>query len=296
MREEAVLFGRATPLVGVLTFPADSMAPDGLPAAILLNAGIVSRVGPNRVYVKLARTLAALGLPVLRFDLSGIGDSPVRRDHLPFYQSALSETKEAMDYVTQVTGVGQFVLTGICSGANLSYRTALRDPRVVGAALLNPRDHLHGGSKEIRSAIRSRALSRHYWRIALFSSFSAKHWSNLLAGRARRGAVMKAARGLWPGGLSASRTGPVSSVADEAEARLRSLAERGTRVLHVYSEGDEGMDYLQAAFGHRLRAWRAEGLLELEVIRGTNHTFTLLWSQERLLEVVCDWVRSTVRE
>jgi len=126
LREEAVLFGIETPLVGVLTFPAESAEPNGSPGAILLNAGIISRVGPNRVYVKLARNLAALGLPVLRFDLSGIGDSPARRDHLPFYRSAVSETKEAMDYVTLVTGVEQFVLMGICSGANLSRRCLTR--------------------------------------------------------------------------------------------------------------------------------------------------------------------------
>jgi alpha-beta hydrolase superfamily lysophospholipase len=295
MREEAVLFGRESPLVGVLTFPGGSVQPTGSPGAILLNAGIISRVGPNRIYVKLARNLAALGLPALRFDLSGIGDSPVRRDHLPFYRSAVSETKEAMDYVTQVTGARQFILTGICSGANLSYRMALQDPRVVGAVLLNPRDHLHGGSKESRTVIRSRALRRHYWRMAFFSSFSAKNWSNLLAGRARRGAMMKAARGLWPGDLFASRRA-VSAVVDAAEARLRSVVDRGARVLHVYSEGDEGLDYLQAVFGHRLAAWRAEGLLEMEVIRGADHTFTLLWSQERLLEVVRDWIQEMVRE
>ena len=290
-----MLFGRETPLVGVFTLPTASVEQNGLPAAILLNAGIISRVGPNRVYVKIARNLARLGMPVLRFDLSGIGDSPVRRDHLPFYRSAVNETQDAMDYVTEATGAGQFVLMGICSGANLSYETARRDSRVVGAVLLNPRHHLHRGAGEIHSAIRSRVLRHHYWRITFFSSFSAKNWLNLLAGRARGGAVVKAARGLWSRGPFASRRA-VSSVVIQAEGKLRSLAERGTRLLHVYSEGDEGLDYLQAVFGHRLGAWRAEGLLEMEVIPGANHTFSLLWSQERLLAVLGDWVQTLVRE
>jgi len=207
----------------------------------------------------------------------------------------VNETQEAMDYVTEATGAGQFVLMGICSGANLSYETARRDSRVVGAVLLNPRHHLHRGAGEINSAIRSRVLRHHYWRITFFSSFSAKNWLNLLAGRARGGAVVKAARGLWPRGPFASRRA-VSSVVIQAEGKLRSLAERGTRLLHVYSEGDEGLDYLQAVFGHRLGAWRAEGLLEMEVIPGANHTFSLLWSQERLLAVLGDWVQTLVRE
>jgi hypothetical protein len=37
-------------------------------------------VGPNRLYVMLARSLAAMGSPCLRFDLEGIGDSVLRGD------------------------------------------------------------------------------------------------------------------------------------------------------------------------------------------------------------------------
>jgi hypothetical protein len=62
-------------------------------------------------------------------------------------------------------------------------------------------------------------------------------------------------------------------------------------VLHVHSEGDEGLDYLLVAAGRELRRWRETGLLQLEVIRGADHPFTLLWSQERLIEIVREWAR-----
>lgn len=73
MREETCVFGSANPLVGIITHPEIDV---GLPTVILLNAGLIHRIGPNRVYVRLARHLAGLGFQVLRFDLSGIGDSP----------------------------------------------------------------------------------------------------------------------------------------------------------------------------------------------------------------------------
>lgn len=69
--ETAHVFGEG--LVGVLSRPRQIVA--GRPAVILLNAGLVQRSGPFRVYAQLARALASCGFVVLRFDLSGRGDS-----------------------------------------------------------------------------------------------------------------------------------------------------------------------------------------------------------------------------
>ena len=74
-REMTVLMGRHKSLVGTLPIVAIS-AVTAPPTVVLLNAGIVHRVGPNRMHVLLARALAAAGIPSLRFDMSGIGDSP----------------------------------------------------------------------------------------------------------------------------------------------------------------------------------------------------------------------------
>ena len=56
MTETAVLFGPRQTLVGVLTDPGAPAPPDR-PAIILLNAGRIHHVGPNRLHVKLARRL-----------------------------------------------------------------------------------------------------------------------------------------------------------------------------------------------------------------------------------------------
>ncbi|MGH7928173.1 MAG: alpha/beta hydrolase, partial [Candidatus Binatia bacterium] len=75
MREEALLLGKTRSLVGILTDPPEAKRSTRLPGIILLNAGIIHRVGPNRMHVKIARTLAPMGFVVVRFDFSGIGDS-----------------------------------------------------------------------------------------------------------------------------------------------------------------------------------------------------------------------------
>ncbi len=88
MIEKIALFGESRNLVGVITQPGDGPAPDF--AFVLLNAGVIHHVGPNRINVKLARRLADSGFTVMRFDLSGIGDSRASQSTLSFEAQAVA--------------------------------------------------------------------------------------------------------------------------------------------------------------------------------------------------------------
>ena len=64
-----------------------------------MNAGSIHRVGPNRSFVRMARRFADLGYPVLRMDLSGIGDSPAPAgcvENLPYPRDAILDAQAAM--------------------------------------------------------------------------------------------------------------------------------------------------------------------------------------------------------
>jgi len=78
--EKIFTCGPGGALVGVLTEPDVARAPPDAPAVLLWNVGLNHRVGPFRVFVELARRLAEAGFTVLRLDLSGLGDSEVRKD------------------------------------------------------------------------------------------------------------------------------------------------------------------------------------------------------------------------
>ncbi len=131
MRERALVFGPAN-LVGILTQPDPEVALPDAPAFVILNSGILHRVGASRLYVRLARTLAQEGFTTLRFDFSGVGDSEVRKDAIPVEERFVTETREAMDYLTATTGASSFVVGGLCSGADGAFFTSLEDQRVVG--------------------------------------------------------------------------------------------------------------------------------------------------------------------
>lgn len=294
MKEEAVLFGGKNSLVGVITDPPAANRNVQRPAIICLNAGIIPRVGPHRLYVKMARRLAAMGFIVFRFDFSGIGDSPVRDDTLPFAKSALSETQGAMNYLEAARDSKRFVLTGLCSGATISFRTARCDPRVVGAFLINPWGHLHDNTDEaVNAALRSRVLARHYWRITFSSSFRTKNWWKAVRGRVDYRSILPVMLGSGFRSLVGRQDNGPRTSRGAAEA-LRALTERGVRLFHLYSEGDEGLDYLSVILEGEVQKWTEAGLLTTEVITGANHTFTMRWSQEHLLGVMEQWVHKNL--
>ena len=72
MNERTLTFDRVSRMVGILTEPDADFDP-GRPCFVLLNAGLVHRVGPGRTSVQLARRLADLGFASLRFDHTGKG-------------------------------------------------------------------------------------------------------------------------------------------------------------------------------------------------------------------------------
>ena len=284
MNEEALLFGKTMSLVGIVTDPVRGQEGDNIPAIVLLNAGLVHRVGPSRIYVKMARKLAAMGFVVLRFDFSGIGDSEVRYDNLPFEKSRVSEVQDAMDVLAETRGIDQFILMGICSGAVASLKTACCDPRVVGVTQINPQGYSYGQVsyaqgrsllKEIISdpkySLKKAIETRKYWGRADYLRLG----SNLISAFTGKRKTVAAAR--------------------EITADFRLLTQRGVRLLLVYSAGDPGLYYLDVILSDDSDGLSPSGKLRVEIIQQADHIYTPLRSQEDLLRVVQDWAHTMVQ-
>jgi pimeloyl-ACP methyl ester carboxylesterase len=282
MRERAALFGETRSLVGIVTDPPDGEGSWAGPAVILLNPGIVHRVGPGRVYVKIARALAEIGFVVLRFDFSGIGDSGVRRDHLPFEKSAVQEAQNAMDWLTATRGIKQFLLLGGCSGARIALQTACSDSRVAGAVLMNfPLTEDDGGVPD--SDRMNRVAGYYYWNFALFNS---KSWRKLLTGKANYRNLVQVLRGQARSKFTFGRR--ISHEATQFRAQLRQLADRDVHLTFVCSEGDRFVDDLPEAGGNELKHLCRRGRMALKVIPRSDHTFSSLFDQRQLLQVILD--------
>ena len=291
--ERALLLGRTHPLVGVVTDPPpQSKAETRSSAIILLNSGIVHRVGSGRLYVKIARRMAALGVVVVRFDHSGIGDSSARPDCLPFVESNVKEAQEVIDDLVSQFGIEQFVLGGICSGADTAFRMVCTDDRVVGAVMMNASfyDNSSEWNMYVLNYSHNRKWARQYWKGSLFRPNS---WRRALTGRIQYRRLLTVLAGQLKYALRLRKG--VGSLAKCMDADVRSLIEKRKRLLLIHSEEDAGIYSLEVIFGRALQASMASGMLRREIIPQTDHTFTLLPSQERLIRIIEDWSTTTLK-
>jgi hypothetical protein len=282
VNERPVCFGPAGALSGILTEPAGGGA--GRPGVLLLNAGLLHHVGPNRLYVTLARRLAALGLPVLRFDYSGLGESEPRRDALTLEQSMLEEGLAAMSFL-EAEGVAEtFVPMGLCAGAEQSQRLAYADARVVGAVLID-------GYAYRTPGYYARELARHV--------LSPRSWHHLAGSpRALLGllAARKALVGMSPapgdrnpGGVDFVREFPPREVCRE---QLETILARGAELFLVFTGGGMAEFYNhRGQFGATFPTLRGHARIRLDFMPLADHTFTLRSEQDAVVTSIEAWVR-----
>lgn len=266
MNETVHLFGRSNSLVGVLTIPERPTASSSAPAVIILNSGMVHRVGFNRLSVKMARALAGQGLTAFRFDFNGVGDSAIRNDNLTFAESAVTETLEAMDYLQQTAGVGQFMLIGICSGAVVALKAALRDRRVSALVPINIRNYR---SESLTPSDHDTVSLHYYWRV----KFNPVSWKRLLTGATDYSRLTRVLARL--GKNLAFWCRKEEAGASELLADLEALFKTDITVHLIYAQGDLGLDYIQVHF---------RGEPNLVIIPDADHLFTHGKNQEALLD------------
>jgi alpha-beta hydrolase superfamily lysophospholipase len=245
LSEEAVRFRG---LFGILTHPAAGSVPRET-GILLLGTGANQHVGVNRMHVTLARALSKLGFRVLRFDLSGIGESPALPG-LParqFYTSqAVPETRVAIDLM-MARGSKRVALFGLCSGGYTAFHTAFSDSRVAAIAAVNVPGFQYNPND-------SRILAAHRPRSGLLSR--------------------------WLGSRE------LRDDSDDVARGFGAVLARGCRTLIVYGSGDSGLPVLEGHLGPKLAKARGDQKLEMAVVPATDHTFTPRAAQHRLRSLV----------
>ncbi|MBS0200476.1 MAG: hypothetical protein JSR70_08505 [Proteobacteria bacterium] len=100
---------------------------------VMLNAGLIHRVGPWRMNVDLAERLRPLGLDLFRFDLPGVGDAPLGGS-----AHHADRVGAVLDAIESATGCRNFVVGGLCSAADIAWKLPESDARISGLILLDP--------------------------------------------------------------------------------------------------------------------------------------------------------------
>lgn len=295
--EAPVLFGSDDHLFGLLTRPQGSTEPVSDIGCLVLNTGMNHRIGPHRISVKIARRLAGAGVPALRFDLSGIGDSVAAQGRSGYRAQALEDMKAAMDYLSQRHGLRRFLVFGICSGAENGLVLALADPRVVGLLSFDGEIYMTRAVRLERKLRRMAAFPRN---AAVRASY--RWWHDLVGWLGDGDATARARtlghlRALLPhrdavpvvGGFLGEGEGKLMSATDYEHALL-SLVDRGVALSLMYSNTYNGFDRDHSMLS-QLRGSRLFGQVQYRFWPDIDHTATTLAMQARLLDAIDSWAR-----
>lgn len=191
----------------------------GPTGVLVVVGGPQYRVGSHRQFVLLARSLAAAGIPVLRFDYRGLGDSTGAARS---FEAIDADIAAAVDeFVRRVPQLVRVVIWGLCDAASAALFYAARDPRIGGLVLLNP---------WVRSEQSvARAYLRHYY---LRRLVEAAAWREVLAGRKSPGELLRSFLGTL--GAALRRRRPATDGAVRAAAAPLPLPERMRRGLAAF--------------------------------------------------------------
>ncbi|WP_235505165.1 hypothetical protein [Variovorax sp. Root318D1] len=276
--QSPVRFGAGNSLVGMVTTPAHQVP--ATTACLMFNMGANHRVGPRRINVKLAHSLAARGMASLRFDLGGVGDSDAIESAHDLQTRSVHDLQAAMDLIERMMGIRQFVIVGMCSGVEHAVSVAAVDTRVLALSLFDGFAFPERRARWERTLRRALAAPAH-------PSFpgKAKRW--LL----RHLTGNPSAKPL-PGFLTEKQP-PEIRIAWFG-AILKRLVERKVDLQLLYSGSLHVCDRDRDQLGALGREPFAKAL-KYQFMRNVDHTFCTAEGQQIYVQTVGDWALACAR-
>ncbi len=153
-------------LFGILSTPKNS----GKRGILFVVGGPQYRAGSHRQFTLLARQFASHGIPAMRFDYRGMGDS----EGSPREFTAIDEDiRAAVDcFFREAPEINELVLWGLCDAASAALFYAHQDRRISGLVLLNPWVRTEQGV--------AKAYLKHYYLARLFDR---QLWRKIISGQ-----------------------------------------------------------------------------------------------------------------
>jgi Alpha/beta hydrolase family len=261
--ERAHRFGRAAHLVGISGMPSSAASDVGV---IVLNAGLVHRIGPFRLNVELTRRMNACGYPTLRFDLSTLGDSGASGESLSRVQQVRADVADAIALLGEQSGCTRFVLIGLCSGAENAHRAATSESAVAGAVFLDG------------YAYRSTGFKLRYYLPRLINP------ARLMRSVARR--LHKRDKP-----SSQPSFGVVFPPLEQVRDEMAGMLDRGTKLYFIYSGGASNYFNGRQQFRENYGKLAVHSGVEVERLEETDHTYILAGDRALLLGKIEHWMR-----
>lgn len=278
MNEQTLIFGADSHLVGTFTLPSPSKPEYSGTMALLTNAGVIPRMGPHRLNVKLARRFAELGIATFRFDLSGLGDSRRSTSRRSTGEQFTSDTRCAMDLAQAKFGATRFFMVGFCSGGDVAHVTALEDERLRAIVMWDSYVYPTRQAKLRGLLFRLRRNNP--------SSVARKILQRLSPSVKEPAVTAEEASSAGPTIFGRSVMPP----RDEFGQLIRTLVDRGVEVLFLYSGGEPVWYNYAGQFGDMFSKYGFVGRVGYEYLPRSDHTFIQPHAQANLIARVEHWL------
>lgn len=276
MEESLTQFGEKNLINGIITHPDNNPKEIGV---ILLNAGFLHKVGPNRIYVRIARKLAQDGYTALRFDFSGIGDSYSSNKAISSTERKESEIKNSIDYLSEKYNIRKIVLLGFCSGADAASSLSGKDKRIVALILINGYFVNEDQIGQVYTEAQQN-LQRRYYKDSFLKLNRLKR---LITGKSNYKDIAKS--------LSGRKQTGQNFILDNWKIIT---TENDLSVLIVCSTGSVSYDIYQLYLKKYLEEIELKNKIIVEIIDNTDHMFTLINSQNLIIDKISNFIKTSV--
>jgi pimeloyl-ACP methyl ester carboxylesterase len=290
-RETPVFFAAGgETLFGVLTQPGSS----GVRGTVVLvpgGAGTLDGVNRNRLWVRVARDLAARGSHVFRFDYHGAGESTGEAEPLRLDRPFVSDLNGATGWLAS-QGMREPVLVGSCFGARTALSAAENIPATKGLILATP------FVRDVEQGHRTATLMAVGWgprqylrRLASFRTVRG------LIDRERRSVYLTIAKAkvdlLRGKGISGALGNGKSLISRNFLDPLQGAISRSIPVLLLFGEDDDAYLEFQQEMEKSILGRILDGagqLVTVETAPGRLHGLRSLASQEAFLALSRAWL------
>jgi hypothetical protein len=256
---------------------------------VMLNTGATHHVGPNRMYVDLARDWAGRGYIVMRLDLAGLGDSNTRNSEPAnevYPAGALYDVGVAIEFLRRRRGVRNVTLVGLCAGAYHSLRAAIAGLPVDTILLVNPLTFYWKPGATLSDLQISEVVVNPGVYVEHARSF--RYWLRLLSGKVnlrRVAAVLVRRTTLAVDSLMRELCRNLGiRLADDLGWDLQAVVQKGIRIVFFFAPEDGGLALLRLQGGSAVE--RLGSHCRIFTIDGADHIFTQRAPRQELMRLL----------
>jgi len=271
--ESAVWYDPQQSRFGILTVPDNASTSHAL---ILITSTFGYRIGPNRMNVTAARSMAPDGVAVLRIDLAGVGESKFpsgKKPNGPYALEAVEDVRLAIAFL-QSRGYQHIALAGICAAAYMAWQAAVVLGSVSRVLLVNPQTFLPikyslDDEKNAMQGLQT-WTARFQKEPHLFGKIK------ILWNRFSRIATVFSQQ------LRARL--PMSIGRPYLALKVDQLGKQTIHTSIIFSNNDHGIKEFYRQLGPKARRFERMSYLTTVFIDGPDHSFTPRWASRMLMD------------